>query len=308
VPLRTPSLQQRSQYNPHWGVYASEAALPNGSGAALAAADFTLEAGDVAYVTGSGLYVCASPGTVGGADAVWVAAGGSGSNLLWEWNGADTTQFSAPESYQRYLGGGPDGTPALSVVAAPIGGGNVLRLAAAGLLGGVYWPIAGLTLPTNYVIEAGWARATTYITGNPTIVMFASASPVRAAEFDFSFGTAAQYLGAVRSGIYEAYLSLGSSFTANPENFNRGVSVKLFVSRQAGANPATWRVGAPAASGLSTVSQWDGARSSLEDRAATDNGDWDGVDMPLCGPGVYVGGGGPENISVDMSYLRILAV
>jgi hypothetical protein len=307
MPTRTPKLQTRSQYNPHWGVYASEAALPNGSGAALLAADFTLEAGDVAYVTGSGLYVCASPGTVGGADAVWVAAGGSGSNLLWEWNGADTTQFSASESYQRFGGGGPQGTPALSVVAAPIGGGNVLRVAATALIGGVYWPIAGLVLPESYVIEAGWVRATTYITGNPNIVMFASTGPVRAASFDFSFNNNQQYLGAIRSGIYVSFPTLGASLSASAANFNRGVSVKLFVTRQAGANPATWRVGAPAAFGMGAAAMWDGARSSLEDRAATDNGDWDGVDMPLCGPGVYVGGGGPEDISVDMSYLRILA-
>jgi hypothetical protein len=99
MPTRTPKLQTRSQYNPHWGVYANPGTLPNASGAPLLAADFTLEAGDVAYVTGSGLYVCVSPGTVGGADATWTAVGGASqdrypvidADTLLAWNLANFT-------------------------------------------------------------------------------------------------------------------------------------------------------------------------------------------------------------------------
>jgi hypothetical protein len=83
MPTRTPKLQQRSQYNPHWGVYANPGALPNASGAPLAAVDFTLEAGDVAYVTSTGgLYFCVTPGTAGGGDAVWRRSNAPGTITL----------------------------------------------------------------------------------------------------------------------------------------------------------------------------------------------------------------------------------
>lgn len=66
-----PSGQVRQGYQPHWGEYASLATLPNAAGNVLSAARFTLQAGDLAYVSGLGLYVCSSPGTAGGANAVW---------------------------------------------------------------------------------------------------------------------------------------------------------------------------------------------------------------------------------------------
>jgi hypothetical protein len=74
---RTPGLQPRSEYQAYWGIYASIAALPNGSANPLSAPYVVgqLEAGDTAYVTGLGQYVCKSVGTSGGGDAVWVSVG-----------------------------------------------------------------------------------------------------------------------------------------------------------------------------------------------------------------------------------------
>lgn len=70
---RTPPLQERSRFHSHWGTYASASALPNASGAALPVEQFSLEPGDVAYVTGDGLYTCVDAGAAGLADAVWIA-------------------------------------------------------------------------------------------------------------------------------------------------------------------------------------------------------------------------------------------
>ncbi len=77
-----PSGQLRQGFSPYWGVYASEATLPNASGNSLVAAHFTLEEGDLATVTGLGTYRCASPGTAGASDAVWEASGGGGSIMV----------------------------------------------------------------------------------------------------------------------------------------------------------------------------------------------------------------------------------
>lgn len=67
-----PGGQARQGYQPHWGEYASSATLPNATGNTLSVARFTLQAGDVAYVTGVGLYVCFDAGTANGSDAVWI--------------------------------------------------------------------------------------------------------------------------------------------------------------------------------------------------------------------------------------------
>lgn len=70
---RTPPLQSRSQFGRSWGNFASATALPNASGAPLAAPFFSiLEVGDTAYSVAEGAtYTCTSVGTVGGGNAVW---------------------------------------------------------------------------------------------------------------------------------------------------------------------------------------------------------------------------------------------
>lgn len=71
-----PNVQQRSQYNNDWGVYASFDVLPNASAWAGGAGPATpLEAGDRAYVTDVGPVYCKSAGTIGGLDAVWLREG-----------------------------------------------------------------------------------------------------------------------------------------------------------------------------------------------------------------------------------------
>ncbi len=72
---RTPGLQTRSQYSPFWGVYTAANLLPNASGAALAAPQFKLEQGDIAYVQGVGFYQCDSAGTAGVGNAAWSQIG-----------------------------------------------------------------------------------------------------------------------------------------------------------------------------------------------------------------------------------------
>jgi len=89
--ITTPPLQQRSQYHRDWGNFtdptngvAGPGDLPNQGSNVLPAAQFTLEAGDIAYVDDSvsasfqGRYHCTDPGTAGGGDAVWEATGGGG--------------------------------------------------------------------------------------------------------------------------------------------------------------------------------------------------------------------------------------
>jgi hypothetical protein len=73
---RTPGLQTRSQFGNYWGVYATAPLLPNASiPSALAAPQFKLEQGDIAYVQGVGFYQCDSAGTAGAGDAVWSQIG-----------------------------------------------------------------------------------------------------------------------------------------------------------------------------------------------------------------------------------------
>lgn len=55
------------------------------------------------------------------------------SGLLWEWNGADASQFGAPVGFKNDLGGGPQGAPAVGVVASlrpRSGGAQVLEVGA----------------------------------------------------------------------------------------------------------------------------------------------------------------------------------
>jgi len=95
-----PNGQAREQFGRDWGNYASAATLPNAAGNVLPASQFTLEAGDRAYLIVSGTsgleYLCVSAGTAGGGDAVWIVnSGGLGpwSSVLYVDNvrGNDTT-------------------------------------------------------------------------------------------------------------------------------------------------------------------------------------------------------------------------
>lgn len=75
-----PNGQARQQFGRDWGNYASATTLPNASGNILTAKQFTLEAGDRAYLIVSGTsgleYLCVSAGTAGGGDAVWIVTSG----------------------------------------------------------------------------------------------------------------------------------------------------------------------------------------------------------------------------------------
>jgi hypothetical protein len=74
---RTPRLQLRSQYNPHWGEFATAADLPNTAGNPLSASALVLQPGDLAFVTGDGTYECVTAGAVSATPpAVWQKTGG----------------------------------------------------------------------------------------------------------------------------------------------------------------------------------------------------------------------------------------
>jgi hypothetical protein len=76
---RTPRLQLRSQYNPHWGEFATAADLPNTAGNPLSASALVLQPGDLAFVTGDGTYECVTAGAAAATPpAVWQKTGGGG--------------------------------------------------------------------------------------------------------------------------------------------------------------------------------------------------------------------------------------
>jgi hypothetical protein len=97
---RTPRRQLRSQYNPHWGEYAAAGDLPNTAGAPLAASEFSLQAGDLAFVTGDGTYECMSAGGAAATPpAVWQKTGGVGGDSVDTING-----FPAGNYYEAAAG------------------------------------------------------------------------------------------------------------------------------------------------------------------------------------------------------------
>jgi hypothetical protein len=92
-----PSGQEQQNHQPHWGVYANAASLPNAAGNVLVAGKFeNLAVGHLAYSTAdAATYQCTSVGTVGGGDATWTptAGGGGGPTLNWVFvakNGVDS--------------------------------------------------------------------------------------------------------------------------------------------------------------------------------------------------------------------------
>lgn len=150
--------------HPFWGVFAATTDLPNVLGASTQSAN--LEVGDQAYVSAaSGMFVC-TDATQGA--AAWVAMGSGGGGgapspvfgeLLWQWNGVDTSQFeSTAFAYERDIG---TPTPnaatalALGITSAPSPKlGSALQIVATNLAGGGVFAIleSELTLPERYVV------------------------------------------------------------------------------------------------------------------------------------------------------------
>ncbi len=82
-----PNGQKRQQFGRDWGNYTTTAGLPNAAGNVLTTQEFTLEAGDRAYVPLTGTtgneYLCVSAGTAGGGDAMWILNTGAGNLGPW---------------------------------------------------------------------------------------------------------------------------------------------------------------------------------------------------------------------------------
>lgn len=83
-----PSGQDAQKYHSYWGTYPSAAELPNGTGNVLSGLQFTLQAGDIAYVPDFGTYTCTSAGSAGGGDATWFPTSGVTGILLFRPGGA----------------------------------------------------------------------------------------------------------------------------------------------------------------------------------------------------------------------------
>jgi hypothetical protein len=84
----------------HHGAFLTAALLPNV--AASPTQTDTLQVGDVAYVTtDETLYVC-TLATLGAATWFEIGAAGSGEQLIFEWNGVDTSQFEVAPAFSNF--------------------------------------------------------------------------------------------------------------------------------------------------------------------------------------------------------------
>jgi hypothetical protein len=305
VASRTPRRQLRSQYNPHWGEYATAADLPNTAGAPLAASEFSLQAGDLAFVTGDGTYECLSAGGAAATPAaVWQKSGGGAASVapLWEWNGVDTTQFGAPRYFADSLNV-QAGTASLSVVPSPFTalGLNMLRVTGIGpFRGGVFFPILGLTLPSRYVMN----YTPMSFSGSGLIsfmgLSMTGAGIVRGLGHARSFasgGTNSQ-IAQVANNRLQANLNLEASGTATQSNLNAGETHRMDVWRLVGSATEQWRVSAESNAG--NVRSGGNVSFLVNPIGA----DWNGVDGDVCGPGVQ-GGGSVATLTMDYLDMRI---
>lgn len=259
-----------------------------------------------------------SDGSTAGSLNKRVASLEAETTLFWEWNGTDTTQFDSPKTYQRIADTGNSATSrSISVSNAPWGGGKQLVMDVNTQKGGAFWPINDLpsTLPDTYILELEYCSASASWTGagNPFFVIFGDdaggSTGLNAADINAPRGGGISYPGVVvdskaRGGVP----MLCSGNTWDIANMKRGMRITAEVSRQKGANPAAWRVWAAQDGGAAVSSKITGSRDATQDRAAIDNGDWDGLDMTLCGPGIYVGGTSGSaglSLSFGLRYIRI---
>jgi hypothetical protein len=247
--------------------------------------------------------------------AAAAAAAAAPTTLLWEWNGLDTTQFDTVKTYARSGDGANTAVSrALSVSAAPWGGGNQLVMSVDTQRGGCFWPILGLAPGDDYLIEMEFCEASaSWIgIGNPTLMLFAAdtAGVIRGASLDPTRNTGNGYLSAIWATAYQNFnlIALGNVWTQ--PSVSRGARWTVAVSRQTGGGGnAKWRVWAKSEIGGAPVGGADvaGSRNSIQDRAAVDNGNWDGINMALVGPGIYVGSSPAAGVTISFGirYMRI---
>jgi hypothetical protein len=101
-----PAGQEQQNHQPHWGVYADAASLPNAAGNVLVAGKFeNLKVGHLAFSTADGAtYQCSAVGTVGGGDATWTPTAASASvpdRRDHSVNGGACDQFTSPQPILR---------------------------------------------------------------------------------------------------------------------------------------------------------------------------------------------------------------
>jgi hypothetical protein len=249
----------------HYYTFVDEAAMAAGNDAVLGAVTFlAADIGRVARVGSAAPYAffILQDHTV----PTWTQIDGSSGahKLAWEWNGADTTQFAAsPHGFRNDLGGGPYGTPALTVVASPYSWhtSNVLRIhvphlgtpsggdPGLALAGGWFWRILDLPspLPENYIIDITYISAAINSGVTYGIIPFA----------DITGGTNL-------NGLIVRRVASSSSTTISPissnqhsgsgltvcnsdgptlANFDRGPDrLRVRVRRPSGETPAAWQM------------------------------------------------------------------
>ena len=210
-----PSGQARQQFGRDWGNYASAATLPNAAGNVLPANQFTLEAGDRAYLIVSGTsgieYLCVSAGTAGGGNAVWIVnSGGLGpwSSVLYVDNvrGSDATGTRGDNNL-------PFATPQAAINAMQTA--DVVQLAPQ-----LFLLTATLTVPAT-VVRGGIVGATPQTniiasTAMPGTVLQVNAPATAAFDFGVNLGLTFFEIAqlAVRASGLTAIRALGTAYAA----------------------------------------------------------------------------------------------
>lgn len=237
--------------------------------------------------------------------------GGGGASptgsVYWEWNGIDTSQFSAANNYKTDLNTGGTGTSALTVVAAPFGGVNALRLTGTTVGGGSFHPIGNLpggVLPARYAVEYMYASfVLSSGQGGPSFVLFASdtAGTIDGVTYSTSSGATGNDMGLIYDDQQETSTSLFAGDTFSAANVSRGIKYHTECWRQAGTSPHAWWVGLTS---MGRSNQHQGSASSVSDGTAA-AARFAGKNMNLIGPGLYSGGAAFTG-SVDIVGLRII--
>lgn len=251
-----------------------------------------------------------SDGSTAGSLRAAIAALSSGpspaGSVYWEWNGADTTQFGSSLGYETDAGTAPTGTLALSVVAAPFGGGNALRLTGTSVGGGYFRPINDLpggVLPARFAIEYMLAGLTVAGNGGPSFMLFASdtTNVIDGVSFDQASGVTNNDLALIYNNEKDTAITLFAGVSFAPAAVSRGVPTRIECWRQTGTNPHAWHV---SVSTIERSNQTGGNASSVSD-GSTAAARFASKNMNLCGPGLYSGGSAFTG-TVDLVGLRII--
>ncbi len=212
--------------------------------------------------------------------------------LLWEWNGADLTQFDAAiKEFSNSAGSTDNASTALvvTVVADPTDYlGNVLRFTATALQGGGILAVAAseLTLPGRYVVVCQYLNKVSGLTissGSGPMVFFSDiAGDIDACLIDRVFGTNTSRVMTIVNDTQDTIEALFGGETFNDSVGIRGgiTLVTTVEKRQAGETPS---VAVVLNQERGHVQSNVGRDTSLVHDIASVGANWDGLDMDRFG-------------------------